>query len=103
MTTEDADIIAACDLADARTAAMPEPPHPRFTDKQVQILTHLARGNDRARTAREVGLAVVTLDDYLRRLRGRLGARSTTHLITLAIAAGIIPGDVAKGSELPRW
>lgn len=78
------------------------PPAHRLTDRQIKAIALIAIGTDRARTARTLGMAVPTLDDDLQSARHRLGALNLPHLVALAIAAGVIPVDVATGTEVTR-
>jgi DNA-binding CsgD family transcriptional regulator len=71
-----------------------------LSPQQTRAVQLLATGADRARIASELHIATVTLDAYLKNARVRLGAANTLHLVTLAIAAGIIPADTAAGTQV---
>lgn len=66
--------------------------------EQVQVLSLLARGLDFPQIAKQ-GIPVGTARLHLRNAMQTLGALSPTHAVTLAIAARILPADVANPQE----
>lgn len=66
-----------------------------LTDKQTEVLAHLARGLKRAQIAREMQVSARTVRDHLREGIFRLGAVNGTHAVARAIGLGILPTNVA--------
>ena len=66
-----------------------------LTDKQVEVLSHLANGLDQPAIARVMQISVSTVRSHLRDSLVRLGAASGTHAVALAIGLDILPADVA--------
>lgn len=76
-----------------RTLGAPEPPAPRLTPRELQVLKLVARGNPNKEIGRTLGLTEGTVKTYLRRLRKRLGARDRTHAAIHALTLGLVePG-----------
>ncbi|WP_327066772.1 LuxR C-terminal-related transcriptional regulator [Kitasatospora sp. NBC_01302] len=65
----------------------------------MQVLSLLARGADFPQIAKRHGLPVATARAHLRDAMTTLGAANATHAVTLAIAAGHLPADVANPQE----
>lgn len=73
-----------------------------LTEQHVRILTHLAAGDDRRHVAAALGIAEVTVDGHLKRIRARMGAVSTLHAVCLAVATGIVPADAVTATAVAR-
>lgn len=65
----------------------------RLTDREREILTMLALGETNQTIARELNLAPETVRTHTRTARLRLGARSRSHAITLALRSGQLDLD----------
>ena len=65
----------------------------RLTDREREILTMLAIGETNQTIARELNLAPETVRTHTRTARLRLGARSRSHAITLALQSGQLDLD----------
>lgn len=61
-----------------------------LTPRRVEVLTQLAHGASVEEIAESLGIARETGRVHLRNARRRLGARSRTHAITLAVQRGTI-------------
>lgn len=64
---------------------------PALTGREVDVLRLLAKGFTHKEAARELGLSTRTVDAHRTTARAKFGAKTTPHLIALAIAAGIVP------------
>ncbi|GAB2696861.1 hypothetical protein [Kitasatospora kifunensis] len=63
------------------------------------MLSLLARGLDFPQISKQYGIPVNEARLHLRTAMQTLGALSPTHAVTLAIAARILPADVANPQE----
>lgn len=72
---------------------------PQLSGEQVQVLSLLARGADFPQIAKQHGIPVEQGRRHLRDAMTTLGAANATHAVTLAIAAGHLPADVANPQE----
>lgn len=72
----------------------------RVTIAQARILTEVARGGSHADVAARLHLTETTVAHTMADARKRVGATSSVHLLAIAIAAGDIPADVAKGTAV---
>ncbi|MFZ4185293.1 response regulator transcription factor [Streptomyces pseudogriseolus] len=59
----------------------------RLSEREQEVLGHLAHGDTYAAIARRMNVSPHTVDTYLRRIRGKTGARSRMHLLLLALSA----------------
>jgi DNA-binding CsgD family transcriptional regulator len=73
-----------------------------LTEQHIRILTHLAAGDDRRHTAAALGIAEVTIDGHLKRIRARMGAVSTVHAVALAVATGVVPAETIAATAVLR-
>jgi DNA-binding NarL/FixJ family response regulator len=65
-----------------------------LTDREVEMLEHVARGRSNAEIAAAVYLSEATVKSYLHRLMTKTGVRSRTQLVVLAYETGLVrPGD----------
>ncbi len=58
--------------------------------RQCEVLRLAAAGLCDSEIAQALVLSVHTVRDHLRAIRERLGARNTTHAVSIALASGII-------------
>lgn len=61
------------------------PPHPALSQREEQVLRHIAHGHTHLATARRIGISVHTVDAYLRRIRAKTGLRTQAELIRLVL------------------
>ena len=66
-----------------------------LTDKQAEVLAHMARGLGQPGIAREMQISVQTVRTHLRAAMERLGAVNGLHAVALAIGLGLLHDDVA--------
>lgn len=66
-----------------------------LTEKQTEVLAHLACGMDIPEIARVMQVSVKTAREHLKEAMFRLCARSGTHAVALAIGLGILPTAIA--------
>lgn len=78
---------------DAEPAVAPDPaPQPALlTKRERDVLALLAHGLNADEAASELGVARNTIQNHLRSARAKLGARTRSHAIALAIGRGQIP------------
>lgn len=64
-----------------------------LTDRQLEVLVYLANGWNQDEIARDQFISVNAVHRHIAEARKRLNARSTTHLIALAVSSGLIQID----------
>ncbi|WP_416981263.1 response regulator transcription factor [Streptomyces sp. T028] len=57
----------------------------QLSDRELEVLGHLAEGHTYASIARRMNLSPHTVDTYLRRIRGKAGVSNRAHLMLLAL------------------
>jgi DNA-binding NarL/FixJ family response regulator len=68
-----------------------------LTDREVEVLEHVARGHSNAEIAAAVFLSEATVKTYLGRVMTKTNTRSRAQLVVLAYETGLVrPGDAAK-------
>jgi PAS domain S-box-containing protein len=67
-----------------------EPPHPKLTARQNQILHLLARGYSTRQIADELHLSLETVRNHIRRTLQALGAHSRLEALAVARAEGLL-------------
>ncbi len=72
------------DKSEATSLAQPLSP------REVEAVTHLAKGFSRAQIAQEMGISEHTLRVYIEAARHKLGALNTTHAVARALSSGVI-------------
>lgn len=78
----------------ARLFAVAREPHAmlRLTPREREVMRWLAAGKRQADTALILGLSERTVENHLRRVRGRLGATTTAEALRIAIRTGeVVP------------
>lgn len=66
-------------------------PAPRLlTDRQVEILVHVARGRTNRQVGEALGISERTVRNHLRTISRKLAASDRTHAVVLAIERGWI-------------
>ncbi|MDQ0585630.1 response regulator transcription factor [Streptomyces rishiriensis] len=63
-----------------------------LTPRQTEVVRLAALGLTAKETARRLGISKTTVDEHLTEARRRVGASTKSHLVGLAVAAGIVPG-----------
>jgi DNA-binding NarL/FixJ family response regulator len=66
-----------------------------LTDRQIEVLGHLARGLDLPAIAREMQISVHTARGHLKTAMERLDAPNGTAAVYAAIRRGLLPVDIA--------
>jgi len=79
------------------------------TDRQLEILTNVARGRTNRQIGEALGISEKTVRNHLRAISHKLSASDRTHAVVLAIGNGWIAipiesdGDQANpGAPVPR-
>ena len=65
-------------------------PVAKLSDREVQVLTGLARGKKNREIAEELGLSVNTIDVHRARILSKLKLRNNADLTRFAIANGLV-------------
>jgi len=60
-----------------------------LSTREAQVLGHLARGLTCQQTANRMGLAVHTVDTYLRRIKSKSGINTKAELTRLAVTLSL--------------
>ncbi|WP_344339402.1 helix-turn-helix transcriptional regulator [Kitasatospora putterlickiae] len=61
-----------------------------LTARQTEVVRLAALGLTAKETARRLGISKTTVDEHLAEARRRVGATTKSHLVGLAVAAGIV-------------
>lgn len=83
----------------ALAALVANPPHERplllkgsvLSDREIEVLTHVAAGLPNKGIARELGISEHTVKFHVGTILGKLGAASRTEAVTVAVRGGILP------------
>lgn len=72
--------------------------------RERQVLELIAQGSSNNEIACALGIAIETVKFYVRRLLAKLGARSRTHAVALAIVGGALSAQAELSLEpVGRW
>lgn len=63
-----------------------------LTDREIQILVRVARGENNDQISQGLYLSVNTVKSHLRRLERKLGATNRTHAVHIAHQRGLLGG-----------
>ncbi len=70
---------------------MSEPlPRAALTDREIEVLTLVAKGLSNKEVADQLGTASGTVKMHIQNILGKLGASDRTHAVTIALQRGII-------------
>lgn len=86
----------AAQLPGARQA--PVPPRP-VTDRQLEILRNVARGQTNREIGERLGISERTVRNHMREILRRLSSSDRTHAVVLAIGNGWIPIPVEPDGD----
>jgi PAS domain S-box-containing protein len=62
----------------------PQPPHPRLTPRQNEVLGLLERGRSTDQIAQELHLSIQTVRNHIRHILGAFGAHSRLEVVAMA-------------------
>lgn len=93
------ELVAAVRSAAAGRRTIPAPvavrlaeftPRADLTDRELEVLRHVAKGLGNKEIAREIGRSPETVKTHLESIFGKLGARDRAHAVTIALQRGFI-------------
>jgi two-component system response regulator FixJ len=61
-----------------------------LTPRERQVLERVVSGRQSKTIAFELGLSVRTVENHRARIMGKMGAMSVSHLVRMALAAGVV-------------
>lgn len=67
-----------------------QPQRPQLTRRELECLWLLAEGEQLKRTAFLLGITTKTAEHYMGTARRKLGARTTTQAVAIAVTRGIL-------------
>lgn len=79
-------------LVESLTAPVPENPHERLSDRELQTLTMIASGKRLSDIAEELNLSPKTVSVYRARVLEKLGLANNSELTVYAIRNGLVGG-----------
>ncbi len=71
-------------LVEAATLSRSGRPFPQLSDREYEVLEHVAQGHDNGAIARTLCLSVKTVQNHVSNLLAKLGARSRAELVAMA-------------------
>lgn len=74
---------------------------PVLSDRQREVIAHLAAGRSLAQTAEAIGLSVKTVEYHKYRAMRELGLRTSSALVRFAVEAGLAREEISR-KEPPR-
>jgi two-component system response regulator NreC len=83
-------------LAKKGTKAGPTRPINILSDRELQVLTLVARGYTRAQIARQITVSVKTVETYRSRLTEKLGLRTRSDVIRFAMQMGLLTPETLE-------
>jgi DNA-binding NarL/FixJ family response regulator len=84
----------------AKQAPQPLRRPPELTDREFEVMVHLARGSSNAEIAKELFLGETTVKTHVSRVLTKLGLRDRTHAVVFAYENGIVaPGQVGRAED----
>lgn len=69
---------------------------PTLSDRQREVIAHLAAGRSLAQTAAAIGLSVKTVEYHKYRVMRELGLKSSSALVRFAVEAGIAREEISS-------
>jgi FixJ family two-component response regulator len=64
----------------------------RLTPRERQVLERVVSGRQSKIIAFDLGISVRTVENHRARIMGKMEAQSVSHLVRMALAAGVVPG-----------
>jgi DNA-binding NarL/FixJ family response regulator len=71
----------------------PPAPHTRLTERELELLGHVARGLSNKAIAAEMSISENTVKYYMKNILQKLGAQNRTEAAAYALQAGLVPPD----------
>ena len=72
----------------------PPPGYDQLTEREAEVLVHVARGRSNAEIARELYLGVETVKTHVARVLAKLGVRDRVQAVVVAYESGLVrPGS----------
>jgi two-component system response regulator FixJ len=64
-----------------------------LTPRERQVLERVVSGRQSKAIAFDLGISVRTVENHRARIMGKMEAESVSHLVRMALAAGVVPGE----------
>ena len=72
----------------------PPPGYDQLTEREAEVLVHVARGRSNAEIARELYVSVETVKTHVARVLAKLGVRDRVQAVVVAYESGLVrPGE----------
>ena len=71
------------------------------TRRELEILALVASGRSTAEIARVLWISEETVRTHIRRMHGKLGARTRAHAVAIAFCRGLLTVRRESGEEVP--
>ena len=88
-------------LAKRGTRAGSERPVNILSDREMQVLTLVARGHTSAQIAKEISVGVKTVETYRARFAEKLGFRTRSDVIRFAVQMGLLTPETLESEPGP--
>jgi len=82
--------------AEVREALTDQTPQTSLTSRERQVLHLLAEGHNNAEIARRLSISTKTVDNHRTRLMAKLGVRSLSQLLGLALKEGLLDQNTQR-------
>ncbi|MEU4133625.1 LuxR C-terminal-related transcriptional regulator [Streptomyces wuyuanensis] len=70
-----------------------------LSPRQMHFLARVAEGQTMVSAGRELGLAAAAAEDYGKKIKAKLGARTMPHAVLLACRAGLLDGKPRRHGD----
>ncbi|MGH3188241.1 MAG: response regulator transcription factor [Streptosporangiaceae bacterium] len=109
----DGGLVIDARLRRVRKRALPEPRPSGLTPRETEVLHRIVAGQDTVQMVSEMGIAVSTLQTYVKNVLTKLGAHTRLQAAALAIGKGLLDdppiqppaptADSESGTAAERW
>jgi DNA-binding NarL/FixJ family response regulator len=85
-----------------RSPARSRQRNPALSDREQQVLALIAEGHPNGKIGRELHVSEHTVKTHVRHIMRKLGARSRTHVVTMAYRLGYLSTQVSDEAVTAR-